>query len=194
MIHSVPGRRRWGAALAVALLAAGATAHEIPVPPRLQAALTARTAPFDLGLAARSKRTVLVLVVYKAANAESDRVAGEYADALQLEGTIGEKPVDVQTLEVASAQDLPATIRSRRPAIVYLAAGFADEMPALAAALAGQDVLTVAAEPAAVTKGACLGFNLLAGRPRLVINVRQAKKQGVHFDASLLRLASVVEQ
>jgi len=62
----------------------------------------------------------------------------------------------------------------------------------IASALAGTDVLTVGATGAIAEHGACVGFELEEGRPRIYVNLRVAKAQKVDFRADLLRLVKLV--
>jgi hypothetical protein len=52
-------------------------------------------------------------------------------------------------------------------------------------------LLTVGATPEYVESGIVLGFDLVSGRPKLLINLSQARKQQVDFPASVLRLMKV---
>jgi len=58
--------------------------------------------------------------------------------------------------------------------------------------LVGKNVLTVASVLGYVAKGAVLGFELVSGRTKLVINLDQAKRQNVAFRADALALMRIV--
>ena len=64
---------------------------------------------------------------------------------------------------------------------------------AIAAALAGLDVLSVAAVASDVPRGIVLGFEVASGKPKLVIHLTCARRQNVAFKPGLLRLARVIE-
>lgn len=51
----------------------------------------------------------------------------------------------------------------------------------------------MAAVDSYVAGGAILGFELVSGRPRMVLNLGQAKKQGVAFRAQVMKLMRIVE-
>ena len=169
-------------------------ADETSVPPQLQASLITRLAPFDRSLAARAQSRVLILVAIRRDDAGSRQVAAGLIAALASEKQIAGLPLEIGQITVGDPQQLIAEIRVRHPAIVYLSSGFTDEVPALAANLSGEDVLTIAAESAAVAGGVCVGFDLVSGKPRLLIHLQQSKKQHVNFQATLLHLAKVVDQ
>jgi hypothetical protein len=182
------------ALLLVAFFSRAIFASDAAVPPRLQASLIARVAPFDRSLAARARSKVLLLVAVRRGDAGSRQVAAEVAEALKSEPQMAGLPLQVEQLEAGSAGELVQEIKARRPAILYLATGFSDDAPALAASLEGEDILTMTAESAAVRGGICVGFDLVSGKPRILVHLQQAKKQHVNFQAALLHLSKVVDQ
>jgi hypothetical protein len=178
---------------ATLLVAAAASPSGVEVPSRIQASLTAKAAPFDRSLAIRAGIRVVVLVIARRRDAESQKVADEFEESMLAEGEVANLPVRTMRIDLEAPDRIVAEILSRRPTIVFFSAGFAEEMPALATALSGVDVLTVAAEASAVAGGACLGFRLVSGKPHVLINLQQSRKQNVHFQAALLRLSTVTE-
>ena len=66
------------------------------------------------------------------------------------------------------------------------------DLPAIAAALNGVDVLTYGATAAHAAKGTVVGFDLEESKPKLVVNPARAKAQNVSFKAELLKLARLV--
>jgi hypothetical protein len=182
------------AALLVVLLARAAAATDPSVPPRLQASLIARVAPFDRSLPARAHSKILLLVAVRRGDAGSRQVAAEVVEALKAEREIVGLPLTVEEVEISEVDQLVQEIHARHPAILYLATGFSDDAPALAAALDGEDLLTMTAESAAVRGGICVGFDLVSGKPRVLVHLQQSKRQHVNFQAALLHLSKVVDQ
>ena len=88
---------------------------------------------------------------------------------------------------------LAATCKARRAAILYITPGFESEIPRIAAALDGVEVLSVSAVARYVERGVVLGFGMLSGKPRIVVHHGRAQRQRVAFRADLLRLARVIE-
>jgi hypothetical protein len=182
------------ALLLLLALSQPAPADEASVPPRLQASLIARVAPFDRSLTARAGSRMLLLVAVRRNDAGSQQVAAEVIEALKSETQIAGLPLEVERVEVSTAAELLEEIRVRHPAILYLSTAFSSYAPALAEGLAGEGLLTMAAESAAVDGGICVGFDLVSGKPRVLINLGESKKQHVNFQAALLHLAKVVDQ
>lgn len=84
-------------------------------------------------------------------------------------------------------------LRDIHTAVVYLTVGLEADMPRIAAALVNGDVLTVGTSARLAEHGAVVGFALEEARPRLVLNLRQAKAQNVDFKAEVLTLARLIE-
>lgn len=166
---------------------------EVAVPAALQAELVAKVASYDRNLAARAGDRVHVLILVNAKNDASNSFAKHMASALGGVDKIGGLPHDETTAPFGGAKALADTCRAKRIAIVYLAPGLADEVPAIRTALDGVNVLSVAADAAEVPKGIVLGFDLVSGKPKIVVHLGQAKKQDVSFKAELLKLAKVHE-
>jgi hypothetical protein len=83
-------------------------------------------------------------------------------------------------------------VKSRKAAIVYLSADLDHDAAAVAAALAGGDVLSVGATGAFAEGGTVIGFDLVGGKPKIVANLAAAKAQHVSLKAEFLRLTRVV--
>jgi hypothetical protein len=181
-------------ALGLALQREAHANDDAAVPPALQADLLARVAAYDKNLAARAGARVRILVCAHAGDLVSERVAVQLARGMSEVPLIAGLGHEEEVVPVERGADVPALVRTRRPAIVYLAPGFSDEETRTAAVgLSGQDVLSAGAVARYVPDGIVLGFDVVAGRPKLLLNVRQAKKQNVSVRAELLRLVKVVE-
>jgi YfiR/HmsC-like len=185
------GRRAFllgGAALAATSLA---HADGIQVPFSVQAGLIAKVANFDRNFAARAGGKALVLVMVMPGDAESAGAAQELKSSLSRVPTVGDLPHEEQIVNYTGAAALADMVRARKAAIVYVGPGFGKELSAIRNALSKVSVLTVGSMPDYVSSGIVLGFDLVSGRPKLLVNLEQARKQNVDFPASVLRLMKV---
>jgi YfiR/HmsC-like len=196
MSASSSPRRTWLALLGllVALVTiAGRARADARVPMPLQAQLTGRLGTFDRNFQARAGTVAHVLVVHKPGNAESQAAAKSFATAVLELRQVGGLPAAVEIAPLVDGPRLAARCRSEKIALVYLAAGLEQDVPGIAAALAGADVLTVGPTAAFATGGAVVAFDLEEARPKLILNLRSAKAQNVSFKAELIKLARLVE-
>jgi hypothetical protein len=166
---------------------------EVAVPVALQAELVAKVASYDRNLAARAGDRVHVLIVVNAKSDASNSFAKHMSSALGGVDKIGGLPHDETTAPFGGAKALADTCRAKHIAIVYLAPGLGDEVAGIRAALEGVNVLSVAADAGEVAKGIVLGFDLVSGKPKILVHLGQAKRQEVSFKAELLKLAKVLE-
>ena len=188
-------RHRLTQALLVGALtwAAAGSAEESRVPPRLQAELLAKVAAYDGRFAARARNGALVLVVVAPGAAESERFGDQIRAELGKQPRMGGMEHVEDTVRYSSAGELARLCRERRPAIVYLGPGLSAHAAVIAQALAGLDVLSVSAVPADVAQGVVLGFEVISGKPKLLVHLPRARQQNVAFKPELLRLARVIQ-
>jgi hypothetical protein len=168
-------------------------AEEVAVPVGLQAELFAKVAAYDKNFGARAGDRAHVLILTRPGDAESVRTAAHLEAALRGINDIGGLPHDETTIAYPGARALADTCRSRHIAIVYVGPALGAEIDAIRDALTGVSVLTVAAVAEYVPRGIVLGFDVVSGKPKLVVHLGQAKKQDVVFKAEVLKLMRVIE-
>jgi hypothetical protein len=180
------------AALALCLLYGGvAFADTVPVPAQVQATLAAKLLAYDRGLPTRANGAVRILVLIDPSEGQSQKIANEFASAMKARGTISNLPVEVVTAKFEGAAAVAERVKRDKSAAVYLSSGLARSAESIATALKGVDVMTIAAEPSAVIRGIAVGFDLLSGQPKILVNLSQAKTQNVQLPASVLSLALI---
>jgi hypothetical protein len=192
-------RGGWAALCAAAVvavwlsLARVGSAELVSVPLERQAELLARVASYDRNMSERAGTRVQVLILANEADPESIGVAKRMEAALRSIPDIGGLAHDERVAQFSNASELARVCRAQRIAIVYLGSGFSRDIPAIRQALDGADILTVAAVPDYVELGVVLGFDVLSGRPKLLVHLAQARRQHVDLRADLLKLARVFE-
>lgn len=160
------------------------------VPLELQVELLRKIIKFERGFAGRGGPTVKVMIVHRPGLPASERAAAQLRNALK--GDIGGREVAATSHTFSTIATLAQAIRAESAQLVYFAPGFNDEFQQIASGLAGLTVLTVSTDGDAVDRGAVLGFELNASRPRIALNDAQARKQGLNFNSDLFRIARVI--
>jgi hypothetical protein len=166
---------------------------DMGVPLSLQVLLLSRLGTYDRHFKDRAGAVATVLVVHRKGNSESAFEGASLIKALAELHDIGGVPVNVQQAEFSDPESLAQRCRTEKIAVLYLTVGLEGDLPHLAAALVNADVLTVGTTARHAQNGAVVGFALEEARPKLVLNVRQAKAQNVDFKAEVLSLARLVE-
>jgi hypothetical protein len=169
-----------------------ARAQSLEVPVRLQAALLARVVEYDRSFAARAGARVLVFIVLRPGNADSERVGEQIRLELGALSQIGGLPHSEEIVPYGSAHKLAERVIQRAPAILYLSAGLGDEVSAIAQALDGISILSVGVSASYVSRRAVLGFDAASGRPQLLVHLGQARRQQISFRSELLKLARII--
>ena len=186
--------RRACAACALVIVTTGvASAEQVAVPVTRQAELLVRVAAYDRNLAARAGGKVRVLIVTQPDDSDSRATGAQMDAALHRFDSIAHLPFDVSTVNYPGGAGLAALCRSAHYSIVYVTPGLDARIGEMAHALEGVDVMTVAAIGRYVAQGSAIGFDLESGRPQLLINLTQAKKQNVAIEAEVLHLMKVIQ-
>jgi hypothetical protein len=163
---------------------------ETQVPIRVQADLLVKVAAYDAALVERpGDRKVLLFTKEDATDGSgaSRRMETELASVELIAG----RPHSEELVPYLSPVALAETCRKKSAAIAYLPPGLGSKIRTIARALEGTQVLTVAARAEYVKHGAVVGFDLVSGKPQLLVHLGQARKQRVDFKPELLRLAKV---
>jgi hypothetical protein len=181
-----------GAATALAL-PRRAAAENMSVPIRLQAELLAKVVSYDRNFEARTGERVRMLLLVKAGDPDSSRAATEMKSALSSIPTIGTLPHDDEIAMYSDAPALAEMCRARKVSIVYLGPGFAQQVDTMRATMGDLSLLSVGSQAEYVPSGIVLGFDLVSGRSKLLVNLTQARRQGVEFRAEILKLTKVFE-
>jgi len=180
-----------GIGLVIAVFSSTAAAESPSAPASVQAQIMTRILPFERGFAARSGNSVTVLIAERSKDADSASAATQIEKALEDIGSIGGKPLRVQTVTFASAANLAAESKKRGALVVYVTPGLAGEVSSIAAAFAESGVLTVGAVEAYVPRGLVLGVEIADGKPHMSINLGQARRQKLDFPSAVLKLARI---
>jgi hypothetical protein len=187
------GRRALLVGALTSIAARVARADTGMVPARMQAELLAKLAPYDRNFAPRAGDVAKVVLVTKEDDVESTAFAAELKGTLPAFSTFGTVPHEELVVSMTDAQTLAAFCRSHQAAILYLCPGLSKQIESIRNALGTLDVLTVGAVAEYVPAGIVLGFDLLFGKPKLLVNLTQAQKQHVDFRADLLKMVKIYE-
>ena len=163
------------------------------VPLQLQVELSNKVIEYVQQPPMSSLDRIRIGVVVKTSSPESMRAGAELKAAFDRVVMAGGRPHEQSIIEWSSATALAEQTRTRSLNVLYFTPGLDAEIAAGAAALVGQQTITIAANDSFVASGIVLGFELVSGHPKMVFNLRQAKKQNVVLRASVMKLMRIVE-
>lgn|GEM_PF-3960173 len=188
-------RRRslaWLGTAAGTLLHRQAFALEPEVPIPLQVSLLDRVIPFDRNFHLRAIGHLSMAVVVDERDGDSVRIGAQLLNELSARESLGNYRVSATRVAFKSTAALIEDCRRLKAGVVYVTPGIAEATPKLAAGLRGMRVLTVGSLPEQVPQGLVLGSAVRSGKPRVLVNLSEARQQEIDFRADFLRMAEVV--
>lgn len=163
------------------------------VPVELQANLLAKVASYDRNMSARAGDQAHILLLFSEKDAESSRFTARMQVALQALPQVGGLPHEERIAAFTTAADLARLCQRDRIAIIVVGPGLGGQIGVIRDALDGINVLSVASSPAYVPEGVVLGFDLVSSKPKLLVHLTSARRQGVDLPAQVLKLMRVYE-
>ncbi|SRR5579883_277031 len=170
-----------------------AGAEEASVPPSVQATLIGKVAGYDKNFLQRAGERARVLIVTARGDVDSSRMGRQLQAALGEIDRIGGLPHEEVMIEYADAPSLASACRDQHAAIVYLTVGMGRELEAIGKALDGVSTLTVGAVGGYAAKGAVIDLFSEGGKPKITLNLPQARKQQVALAPEVVRIMRVIE-
>jgi hypothetical protein len=168
-------------------------ADDVAVPVPLQIDLLLKVAGYDRNLPARARGIVKTMILTKRGDSRSKNVGEQAARALSGKDVKG-MPTETVTQMFSDGPTLAESVRGGRVSILYATPGFGPwELLTIARSLSGLSVLTSGALAHFVDTAVALGFDLVGGKPKLLVNLRRAREQGVDLSSQVLKLAKVIE-
>lgn len=168
-------------------------AAETSVPIDLQVDLLRKLVRFERGFVARAGGSVVVLIVTRASDPVSVRVVAQMREAFSRINDIAGRPIRLVTEEYTSPKLLRTKVDAENASLVIVPPGLAGELGAIAPAFAGRTSITMTTDGDQVSSGAVVGFELVSSKPKIVLNLGQARRQHLDFDSDLFRLCKVIE-
>jgi hypothetical protein len=173
------------------LLASESSADEPSVPISLQAELTCKLVKFDRNFAVRAGDKAMVLIVFKKGGVDSERIAKQLKAAFETQSTLGGVAHEETLLTYSGPAALLAEAKKKKAALIILSPGVSADAQAIAKAFDGYDGVTISTSVEGVEQGIVLGFDLVSGKPKMLLNLEQARRQNADFRSEVLRLMKV---
>ena len=190
------GRGLLAAVFASILCTSAAGTEPMSFPPDVQITLLLKILTYDRSFAVKAKSQVMIGVVYVAGDAESVKAKDDILKTLQLfaDRPIKGVPIKAVALEYKDPKSLAETVRSQGINVFYIAPGNANTLNELLRMSHTRGITTATGVPEYVQRGVAIGIGKKADqKPDILINLPSSRQEGSEFDASLLRIATVVK-
>ncbi len=167
-------------------------AEPMPLSPDLQVPLILKVLTYDRHFESKAGRELIIGVVYEPGDPDSLKSASTIiATLLRFSGkTVKRLPIRYQ---LVAMDQMARLVPSMGISVLYVAPGNARNLAALTRFSQANHVTTVTGVPGYVTQGVAVGIDVAQERPQILINLSSSKAEGSEFDASLLRIASVIK-
>lgn len=181
-----------GGMVGLALMPRWAWAGGTAVPIPMQAKLIAKAAKYDRNFVQRAGAQAKVLILTKGGNGESADATKRLENAFKGLGSVAGLPISVSTENYGSAGAVASACKSQGYAMLCLTPGLGGDAAAISKALAGVSILSMSTVPDYVKTGAAIGFDLVQGKPKILVNRAVADAQKVSLHPQFLKLADLV--
>ncbi len=181
--------------LAALLCAPAVGAEAMPFPADVQITLLLKILTYDRSFQAKAKTGVTIGVVYVPNDSQSVKAKDDVIKTLQAvsDRTIKNVPIKFQPIEYRNPASLETAARSGVN-VFYIAPGNAEILDQVLKVSHRSGITTATGVPEYVQRGVAIGIGIKADKkPDILINLPNSRSEGSEFDASLLRIATVVK-
>jgi hypothetical protein len=176
---------------ALALLIGAATPARAADEPK-RAVLLIKALSYEKAITTRSGDEVRLVVVYRAGDPRSEEDRKAWDKALRGLGDMKIQNKRITSSAVAVTPNLAKDLEAARPDVILVAEGLGEDLAKVRAVSQSTSRLTFGTSPGSVEVGLVLGVFMTAGKPQIVVNLKEAKRVNAEFQTALLRLAKVI--
>ncbi len=169
-------------------------AQEMPLPVEDQVPLFIKILNYDRSLKNRDDDKVVIGIIYQEKFRKSDITKDEFLNSIQdiSDNTINGKPVECIPVEVSNLQNLDRIIDSRNISVLYVAPLRSIEINRIYHISRRKKVVTISGVSKYIREGISVGLELVDEKPKILINRKASKNEGIDFTSQLLRLAILI--
>jgi hypothetical protein len=182
------------AAVLAVLLPAAPRAETMPTPTDLQVPLLLKILTYDRELLQKVKSDLTIGIVYFPSDTSSVEARDEVQRVFQqlADKTVRKVAIRSVAVEYKGPAELLAAATTNHINVFYVTPGNAPHLDRVLQVSQSQRITTVTGVPEYVEKGVAVGIGVRQDKPQILINLAAVKSEGSEFDASLLRIATVI--
>jgi hypothetical protein len=150
------------------------SAEDIDVaPPKLQAGLFVKLLAFNKGLASGGDISIHVM--------------GSPEFAAAMKAGIGKAVGQARISAITEGNSLP----TEKPEVIYV--GSASMTDTVVEYTRANHIMSITGRPDQVEKGVTLGVGVLAGKPRILLNLWSSREEGIDWNPAVLKISTVIK-
>jgi len=183
-----------------ALLTRPAAAESMALSADIQVPLLLKILTYDRQLEAKAGSDLVIGIIHDPTDKDSAKAADEIASTLYQftkppsPKTVKKLPIKYFLIEYTKPADLEAFVKAKGINMLYVTPGISRALPDIIKLSQSRHLTTTTGVPDYVRKGVAVGIGERQNRPQILVNLCSTKSEGSEFDASLLRIATVVCQ
>jgi hypothetical protein len=173
-----------------------ARAQQMPLAAEAQIPLLLKVLTYDRNFERKAGKELVLGIVHDPADRDSAKATDEVGTTLfKFAGkTVKKLPIKYFTIEFTGAADLERFVKEKGISALYIAPGNTKTLAAVLKVAQDLDLTTLTGVPDYVRRGVAVGIGVAQDKPQILINLAAARAEGSDFDASLLRIATVLEK
>jgi YfiR/HmsC-like len=106
-------------------------------------------------------------------------------------GKIKGKQTNISIVEFIDETSFKSKLKMAKAHAIYVTAGNDGIIPKILVITRAQDILSMGATESHISKGITLGFDMVAGKAKIIINYGGSKNEAVEFSSQLLSVSDV---
>ena len=168
---------------------------EMAVPADRQVTLLLKVLTYDRQLEGRASGELVIGVVSVPTDPASVKATEEVGNTLYqyLGKTVKRLKLQFFLHNYTTAEKLAAWVRDKHIGVLYVSPGNERNLAAILKISQDRKVTTMTGVPLYVERGVSVGIGERQSKPQIMINLASSRREGSDFDASLLRIATVIK-
>jgi hypothetical protein len=169
-------------------------AEEMALTAAAQVPLLLKILTYDRNFEKKAGGELAIGIVYDPADRDSAKATTDLGNTLfqSRDKTVKQLKIKYYTIEYTNAADLERFVKQKGISVLYIAPGNARNLANIVQLSQELHLTTITGVPEYVRRGASVGLALSQDKPQILINLQSTRAEGIQFDASLLRLATIV--
>lgn len=165
-------------------------------PASVQVPIILKVLTYDRQFEVRTKGLVSIGIIHDPTDPGSARAMNDISDTLYgaRDKTVKRIPIKYFQIEYTGRSNLDRFSEERAISVYYLTPGLsAQAIAQILEVSKARSITSITGVPAFVEAGVSVGIGERRSRPQILINLPASRSEGCEFDASLLRIATVIK-
>jgi hypothetical protein len=179
----------------VAALFRTVSAEDMAVAADRQVPLLLKILTYDRQLEVKSRDELVIGIVNSPTDAASAKATEEISNTLYgyLGKTVKKLKLQFFLHDYSTPEKLSNWTKAKGVTVLYISPGNDKNLAAILKISQDRKITTTTGVPGYVEKGVSVGIGERQSKPQILINLTSSRREGSEFDASLLRIATVIK-